>query len=184
MEGCSTSSLQRRGSSVGKSTKTRFAVGAVADLEHAHSVIDALRAARSGVRAVSLLGSPDSLRGRGDEITSTGQRTELALSTCPISGAISLANALAGLPPLAQITAAVAVDGVHLRALLAEWMPARHAAQLERSLRKGRILLWVPLLNSTDESAACHALLRYGCDAVQMHDLAASPHLARETIGA
>lgn len=163
-----------------KSTKTRFAVGAVADLEHAHSVIDALRAARSGVVAVSLLGSPDSLRGRGDHMTASWERTALALRTCPVSASINLANDLPGLPPLATITAAVAVDGVPLRTLLAEWMPARHAAQLEISLRKGRILLWIPLLNSADESAACHALLRHGCDAIQMHDFTVSPYSARD----
>lgn len=153
-----------------RAEKARYAVGAVADLDKAGCVIDALRAARVEADLATLIGSSESLAIRAHRAEAPPEA--LACREFRVCGNVAgCERERAFLPPLARMTEGAAAGGVPLRAAFGEWIPARHAAQLDRSLREGRILVWVPLLVQEDEIATCQALLRYGCDAVQIHDL-------------
>ena len=150
--------------------KTRFAVGAVADLQHAHSVIDALRAARSGVvgglapRFTGQLarpwGSHDSLLG--------------AHRTCPANLPCfwlhKFGQRLAGIRALAGcITAAGAVDGVPLRTLIG-WngcpRDMRHNSKYhcERGASYFRSRCSIPQMRALPVMPCCAmAVTRYKC---------------------
>jgi hypothetical protein len=58
-----------------------------------------------------------------------------------------------------------------LQAALAAWLIPRHAAQLQRAVDRGKIVLWVQLLDDADERRAYRALLAAGCTSVGVHDL-------------
>lgn len=166
-------------------SKSRFAVGAVTTLENARAVIADLEAAAVKADLVTLIGPARKLFETVDDVAAaTGASAQTAPDTietrelCIAGRSDRRERERAALPPLSRLVENAATRDA-LRTALSEWMPAGLAAQLDRSLRKGRILLWIPLLSPEDEITTCHALFHYGCDAVQTHDLARLPSKGR-----
>jgi hypothetical protein len=58
-----------------------------------------------------------------------------------------------------------------LQAALAAWLIPRHAAQLQRTVDNGKIVLWVQLTDHADEQRAYRTLMAAGCTSVGVHDL-------------
>jgi hypothetical protein len=62
-----------------------------------------------------------------------------------------------------------------LQQALGYWLVPRHAAHLAQAATKGRILMWIQVLDADDESHACRSLLAHSSDAVGVHDLSLAP---------
>jgi hypothetical protein len=58
-----------------------------------------------------------------------------------------------------------------LQAALTAWLIPRHAAQLQRAVDSGKIVLWVQLVDDADERLAYRTLMAAGCTSVGVHDL-------------
>ncbi|HVZ36581.1 MAG TPA: hypothetical protein VG963_29325 [Polyangiaceae bacterium] len=70
-----------------------------------------------------------------------------------------------------RLTARLDAGAASLQAALSAWLLPRHAAELQRSVERGNILLWVQLKDHAAERHACRALLAAGCASVGVHDL-------------
>jgi hypothetical protein len=53
---------------------------------------------------------------------------------------------------------------------LGHWLLAQHAAKLEEAVEKGKMLLWIRLLDADDERHAYEGLLSHSSNAVGFHD--------------
>lgn len=60
-----------------------------------------------------------------------------------------------------------------LKAALGQWLIPRHAEQIQDAVEQGKIILWVRLLDSEDESLAYRSLLAGSSYSVGVHDLVA-----------
>jgi hypothetical protein len=76
--------------------------------------------------------------------------------------------------PLAdRLSARLRAEAPTLKAALGEWLIPRHAEQIQGDVDRGRIVLWVQLLNSEDEPRAYRSLLARSLTSVGVHDLVA-----------
>jgi hypothetical protein len=58
-----------------------------------------------------------------------------------------------------------------LRGALATWLIPRHAAEIERAVENGDVVIWAQLQDNEDERRAYRTLLAAGCHSVGVHDL-------------
>jgi hypothetical protein len=58
-----------------------------------------------------------------------------------------------------------------LREALATWLIPRHAAEIERAVENGDVIVWVQLQDDEEERRAYRTLLAAGCHSVGVHDL-------------
>jgi hypothetical protein len=73
---------------------------------------------------------------------------------------------------MAQCLAARLAKGApSLDAALGHWLIPRHAAELQRAVEDGKIVLWVQLFDANDERRAYQTLLAHSSDSVGVHDL-------------
>jgi hypothetical protein len=76
--------------------------------------------------------------------------------------------------PLAdRLSERLRAEAPTLKAALGEWLIPRHAEQIQDDVDRGRIVLWVQLLNSEDEPRAYRCLLARSLYSVGVHDLVA-----------
>ena len=58
-----------------------------------------------------------------------------------------------------------------LQGALVTWLIPRHAAEIERTVEDGDVVVWVQLQDHEDERRAYRTLLAAGCNSVGVHDL-------------
>jgi len=138
----------------------RFAVGGFDTWADAQKAAQELRSGQKplsqisylGLRNVLISGSAQPLR----DLPFPGNAAQIACSGGPIAELL-VARLTTGAPSL--------------QAAVATWLIPRHAAQLQRSVEKGKIVVWVELSDHDDERRAYRALLGAGSDSVGVHDL-------------
>jgi hypothetical protein len=140
----------------------RFAVAAFDTWVDAQKATQVLRSGSKllcqisylGFRNVLSDGPPSPLR----DLPFPGSAAPIACSAGPIAERLS-AKLTAGAPSL--------------QAALITWLIPRHAAQLQRAVESGKIVVWVALVDDDDERRAYRTLLAARCNSVSVHDLAA-----------
>jgi hypothetical protein len=70
-----------------------------------------------------------------------------------------------------RLAARIGGGAKSLRGALATWLIQRHAAEIERAVENGDIVVWVQLQDNEDERRAYRTLLAAGCHSVGVHDL-------------
>lgn len=143
-----------------KSAHLRFAVAAFETWADAHKVAQQLCAAPKPLCEISYLG----LQG--------------VLSAAPAHALINLpfpgntAPVVCSRGAIADLLAPrLNAGSPSLQAALLAWLIPRHAAQLQRTVDKGKIVLWVQLNDHADEQRAYRTLMASGCTSVGVHDL-------------
>ena len=69
-----------------------------------------------------------------------------------------------------RLSAKLAAGASSLQAALTTWLISRHAAQQQRAVEGGKIVVWVGLVDHDDEPRAYRTLLGAGCESVGVHD--------------
>ena len=138
----------------------RFAVAAFNTWTDAHNAVDQLRDGLKPLQDISYL----------------GLRTKL--QALPIQTLTDLAfplnerHVVCSAGHIADQLAARVVNGAPtLQAALCTWLIPRHAEQIQQTVDKGQIVIWVRLEDADDERGAYRALLAAGCGWVGVHDL-------------
>ena len=138
----------------------RFAVGAFDTWADAQKAAQELSSDQKPMSQISYLGLRDVLiRGPAQslrELPFPGNAAQIACSGGPIAE---------------RLSARLAVGAPSLQIAIAAWLIPRHAAQLQRSVEKGKIVVWVEITDPDDERRAYRALLGAGSDSVGVHDL-------------
>jgi len=141
----------------------RFAVGSFDTWADAQKAVEALKSGSKPLSQISYLGLYDILMGGQAE----------ALCDLPFPGNATRIACSAG-PIAERLSARLNVGAPSLQAAIAAWLIPRHAAQLQRTVEKGKIVAWVKLTDHDDERLAYRALLAAGGDAVGVHDFVGS----------
>ena len=140
----------------------RFAVAAFDTLADAQKATQVLRSGSKPLCQISYLGLRNVLRDGPPpplrDLQFPGSAAPIACSAGPIAERLS-----------AKLTA----GATSLQAALTTWLIPRHAAQLQRAVESGKIVLWVALVDDDDERRAYRTLLAARCNSVSVHDLAA-----------
>jgi hypothetical protein len=138
----------------------RFAVGGFHNWSGAQKTVGELRDGSKPLEDISYLGLRMALEGLPavalTDLTFPRNTARLACSAGPIADRLA-ARALAGAPTL--------------QAALCTWLIPRHADQIQQTVDKGQIVVWVRLDDADDERRAYRALLAAGCGWVGVHDL-------------
>jgi hypothetical protein len=138
----------------------RFAVGAFDTWPDAQKATQDLRSGQRPLNQISYLGLRHVLAGGQVQplcdLPFPGNAAQIACSAGPIAKRLS-----ARLSGAAQ----------SLQAALVTWLIPRHAAQLQRWVEQGKIVVWVELSDHDDERRAYRALHAAGSDWVGVHDL-------------
>jgi hypothetical protein len=138
----------------------RFAVGAFDTWPDAQKAAQVLRCGQKPLSQISYLGLREVLIGGPAQplcdLSFPGNAAQIACSTGPIAERLA-ARLTRGAPSL--------------QAALVAWLIPRHAAQLQRSVEKGKIVAWVELSDHEAERRAYRALHAAGSDSVGVHDL-------------
>jgi hypothetical protein len=139
----------------------RFAVAAFDTWADAQMATLELRSGSNFLCQISYLGLQDVLIGGPApplfDLPFPGSAAPIACSAGPIAERLA-AKLTAGAPSL--------------RAALSTWLIPRHAAQLQRAVESGKIVVWVGLVDDGDERRAYRTLLSARCHSVGVHDLA------------
>ena len=138
----------------------RFAVAAFNTWSDAHNAIDQLRDGSKPLQDISYLGFRTALEGLPAQ----------ALTDLPYPGNVARIVCSAG--HIADQLSTRALNGAPtLQAALCTWLIPRHAEQIQLTVDKGQIVIWVRLEDADDERRAYRALLAAGCGWVGVHDL-------------
>lgn len=138
----------------------RFAVAAFDTLADAQKAGEQLCSGSSPLCDISYLGL--------QRVVTPGPA--LSYSSLPFPG--NAAPLCCSPGPIADRLAARLGAGTRsLQAALTTWLIPRHAAQLQRTVDAGKIVLWVQLADHADEQRAYRTLTAAGCTTVGMHDL-------------
>jgi hypothetical protein len=140
----------------------RFAVAAFDTWADAEMAIQELRSGSTPLCQISYLGLQDVLNGGPAP----------PLSDLPFPGSIAPIACSPG-PIAERLSAKLTAGAPSLRAALSTWLIPRHAAQLQREVESGKIVVWVALVDDDDERRAYRTLLSARCHSVGVHDLAA-----------
>jgi hypothetical protein len=140
----------------------RFAVAAFNTWADAHKATQVLRSGSKLPCQISYLGfrnilsdvPPSPLR----DLPFPGSAAPIACSAGPIAE---------------RLSAKLSAGASSLQAALTTWLIPRHAAQLQRAVESGKIVVWVALVDDDDERRAYRTLLAERCNSVSVHDLAA-----------
>ena len=139
----------------------RFAVAAFDTWADAQMATQELRSGSTSLCQISYLGLRDVLTGG----------PALPLSDLPFSGNAAPIACSAG-PIAERLSAKLTAGAPTLQAALTTWLIPRHAAQLQRAVGSGKIVVWVALVDHDDEQRANRTLLAARCNSVGVHDLA------------
>jgi hypothetical protein len=138
----------------------RFAVAAFDTWVDAYKVARELCSGSNPLSGVSYMGLQGVLSGAPVH----------PLSTLPFPG--NAAPIVCSTGPIAErLTARLDAGTPSLQAALVAWLIPRHAAQLQRTVDSGKIVLWVQLADHADEQRAYRTLKAAGCTSVGVHDL-------------
>jgi hypothetical protein len=140
----------------------RFAVAAFDTWAEAQNATQVLRSGSKPLCQISYLG----LR----NVLSDGPRPPLR--DLPFPGSTAPISCSAG-PIADRLSAKLTAGALSLQAALTSWLIPRHAAQLQRAVESGKIVVWVALVDHDDEQSAYRTLLSAKCNSVSVHDLAA-----------
>jgi hypothetical protein len=156
-QGCT---LQAAATRVTDPAALRFAVAAFDTWADAHKVAQELCSGSNPLSGISYLGLRDVLsEDRAQPLSDLafpGNAAPVVCSTGPVAERLA-ARLDAGMPSL--------------QAALAAWLIPRHAAQLQRTVDNGKIVLWVQLADHADEQRAYRTLMAANCTSVGVHDL-------------
>jgi hypothetical protein len=144
---------------VTKPAHLRFAVAAFDTWADAHKVAQQLCAGPKPLCDISYL----ALQGRLSETTAR------PLLSLPFGGNAALVCSMGPIADLLEPR--LNAGSPSLRAALGTWLIPRHAAQLQRMVDNGKIVLWVQLADHVDEQRAYRTLMAAGCTSVSVHDL-------------
>ncbi|MFM9847944.1 MAG: hypothetical protein ACKVP3_12390 [Hyphomicrobiaceae bacterium] len=138
----------------------RFAVAGFNSWLEAQKTVDELRDRSKPPGDISYLGLRMALEGlpalRLTDLSFPGNTARLACSAGHIAD---------------QLTARTTAGAPTLQAALCTWLIPRHAEQIQQTVDKGQIVVWVRLDDADDERRAYRALLAAGCGWVGVHDL-------------
>jgi len=139
----------------------RFAVAAFDTWADAQKVVQELRSGSKPLSQISYLGWRDVLIGGPApsfcDLPFAGSAAPIACS----SGAIA-----------ERLSTKLTAGASSLQGALTGWLIPRHAAQLQRAVEQGKIVVWVALVDQDDERRAYRTLLAARCNPVGVHDLA------------
>ena len=93
------------------------------------------------------------LQGAGSERWAHGSAPSLGLRELPFQKNPELIGCTSG-PVADRLAWRLALGAPTLHSALAHWLIPRHAAQLQRAVEDGRIILWVQLFDNDDERRA------------------------------
>jgi hypothetical protein len=140
----------------------RFAVAAFDTWADAQKATQVLQSRSNSLCQISYLG----LR----NVLSEGPLPPLR--DLPFPGSAAPIACSAG-PIAERLSVKLAAGAPSLQAALITWLIPRHAAQLQRAVESGKIVVWVALVDDEDERRAYRTLLSARCNSVSVHDLAA-----------
>ena len=137
----------------------RFAVAAFNTLDAAHTVALELTSISNPARKVSYLGLHEVLNAATADLQKLPFPANRALVACS-EGVIA-----------ERLAARLDGGARSLRGALAIWLIPRHAAEIERAVENGDVVIWAQLQDNEDERRAYRTLLAAGCHSVGVHDL-------------
>lgn len=137
----------------------RFAVAAFDSLDAAHRVSLELTSTPNAPGRVSYLGL--------HEILDAGTADLQKLPFPANRGLVACSEGLVA----ERLAARLGSGAGSLRGALATWLIPRHAAEIERAIENGDVVIWVQLQDNEDERRAYRTLLAAGCHSVGVHDL-------------
>lgn len=149
-----------RGARVSEQPSFRFAVATFEAWLDARMAAEALQLGPRALTRVSYLALHDVL----------AREPTLTICALPFPGAAPCIACSVG-PIAARLLAKLETGAPTLQAALGTWLIPRHAAQLQSCVEKGKIVLWVQLVDNEDERSAYRTLLAAGCKSVGVHDL-------------
>ena len=138
----------------------RFAVAAFDTWSDAQKALEVLNSGGKGLSDVSYLALERVLA-----MASNGK------PTVHLFGATDASIACSAGPIAECLSARLASGAKTLKAALAGWLIARHAAHMQQVVEDGKILLWVQLFDNDDERRAYQSLLATSSNSVGVHDL-------------
>jgi hypothetical protein len=138
----------------------RFAVAAFDTWGEAHKVAQELCSGSNPLCEISYLG----LQG----VVSPGPTQSLSNLAFPGNAATLVCS---NGPIADRLAARLDAGAPSLQAALTTWLIPRHAAQLQRMVDNGKIVLWVRLADHANEQRAYRTLMAAGCMSVSVHDL-------------
>ena len=138
----------------------RFAVAAFDTWPDAQKAVQELRTGQKPLTQISYLGLRDVLIGGPTQ------------ALCDLPFPDNTARIACTTGPIAErLSAKLAMGATSLQAALTTWLISRHAAQQQRAVEGGKIVVWVGLADDDDERRAYRTLLDAGCGTVGVHDL-------------
>jgi hypothetical protein len=149
--------------------RSRYAVGTFDRIADVGRVMAQLRAHGIPLQRAALMVDKQMLRGASGSARNSVSELTDALECLHFAGKCSGICCTSG--PLAHALRARGSGSPNLPAALSPWLVQRHAVRLDEEIRRGRLLLWVELLDAADEVAVCATLLKAGPHPVEVHDL-------------